>query len=219
MELKEAISSRHAVRSFTDKKIDTDTRETLISLISKYNAESGLHISLICDEPQAFDSTMAHYGNFKNCRNYLAITGKRGSDEKVGYYGEKLVLAAQQMGLNSCWVAMSYSKRKVPCAIPTGEKLQIVIALGYGATQGVPHKSKTMEELCKTDGTAPDWFKRGMEYAMLAPTAINQQKFFFSLHGNTVSAKAGTAFYAKMDLGIVKYHFEIGAGTQNFQWE
>jgi hypothetical protein len=24
--------------------------------------------------------------------------------------------------------------------------------------------------------------------------------------------------YSKMDLGIVKYHFELGAGKENFEW-
>ena len=24
--------------------------------------------------------------------------------------------------------------------------------------------------------------------------------------------------YSKMDLGIVKYHFEVGAGRENFEW-
>ncbi|MFR4700307.1 MAG: nitroreductase, partial [Christensenellaceae bacterium] len=31
-----------------------------------------------------------------------------------------------------------------------------------------------------------------------------------------VSARATGGFYSKRDLGIVKYHFEIGAG--NFSW-
>ena len=36
----------------------------------------------------------------------------------------------------------------------------------------------------------------------------------FSLDGNVVRAEAGTGFYSKIDLGIVKYHFELGAGGQ-----
>ena len=65
----------------------------------------------------------------------------------------------------------------------------------------------------------PDWFKSGVEAELLAPTAMNQQKFLFSFDGNRVSAKAGMGFYTKVDLGIVKYHFEVGAGTENFEWE
>lgn len=49
---------------------------------------------------------------------------------------------------------------------------------------------------------------------------MNQQKFKFTLiDKNTVKATAGTAFYSKIDLGIAKFHFEIGAGEENFQWQ
>ena len=72
--------------------------------------------------------------------------------------------------------------------------------------------------MTKTEGTVPDWFGRGVEAALLAPTAMNQQKFLFTLDGSKVSSKAGMGFYTKLDLGIVKYHFEIGAGRENFRW-
>lgn len=218
MTLQEAMQARHSVRRFTDRKIDEITKAELNRAIDMCNAQSGLHIQLICDEPQAFNGKMAHYGNFKNCRNYIAIAGKPGNDEAVGYYGEKVVLIAQTLGLNTCWVALTYSKSKVPCKLEHGEKLLIVIALGYGETQGVQHKSKPMEELCRVEGTMPEWFKAGMDAAISAPTAVNQQKFFFTLKNGGVNAKAGIGFYAKLDLGIVKYHFELGAGTENFKW-
>lgn len=214
----ELMQARHTVRNFTDKKINETVKAALETTIDECNRESGLHIQLITDEPKAFDGMMAHYGKFKNCQNYLAIVGKPGCDEVVGYYGEKVVLTAQSLGLNSCWVALTYSKSKVPCNFNPGEKLQIVVALGYGETQGNPHKSKPMDALCKAEGTMPDWFLQGMKAAILAPTAMNQQKFFLSLEGNTVSAKAGLGFYSGIDLGIIKYHFELGAGKDNFQW-
>jgi hypothetical protein len=88
----------------------------------------------------------------------------------------------------------------------------MVIAIGYGETNGVSHKTKPIEELCSVNGDMPDWFRCGMEAVQLAPTAINQQKFRFELNGNSVKAIAGSGFYTKVDLGIAKYHFEIGAG-------
>ena len=102
--------------------------------------------------------------------------------------------------------------------VDKGEKLCVVIALGYGATQGVPHKSRPFSEVAKADGQMPDWFKNGVEAALLAPTAMNQQKFLFTLSGDKMSAKAGRGFYTKLDLGIVKYHFELGAGKDRFAW-
>ena len=148
------------------------------------------------------------------------MIGKKSSglDEKCGYYGEHLVLKAQQLGLNSCWVAMTYSKIKTAFVIERGERLCVVIALGYGKTQGIPHRSKDIQEVTKVEGKMPDWFKNGVEFALLAPTAMNQQKFLFLLNDNKVIVKPGVGFYSKMDLGIVKYHFEIGAGKENFDW-
>lgn len=221
MDLTQAIKNRHSVRSYDERKIEGDVKNELITFINQCNKESGLHMQLISDEPEAFSGKMAHYGNFSGVRNYIALIGKKSPDwdEKCGYYGEKVVLKAQQLGLNTCWVAMTYRKIKTAYQVNNGEKLCVVIAVGYGKTQGAAHKIKSVEDVTKTDGTLPDWFKRGVEYALLAPTAMNQQKFTFSLSGNKVSAKAGMAFYSKVDLGIVKYHFEIGAGKDNFSWE
>lgn len=220
MELWEAMQKRHSVRSYTDQKIKSDTADALRSFIARCNAESGLHMQLVLDEPKGFDGFMAHYGKFSGVKNYIAVIGKKGRDleEKCGYYGEKVVLYAQRLGLNTCWVALTYSKIKTAFQMDAGEKLCLVIAIGYGKTQGAAHPSKPKESIMKFDGSAPDWFQKGVEAALLAPTAMNQQKFVFSLSGNTVSAKAGIGFYSKVDLGIAKYHFEIGAGTQNFQW-
>ena len=218
MTLSEAMTARHSVRSFTDKKIDGKTAVDLQSYIKECNRQSGFSFQLFLDEPDAFSGRLAHYGSFSDCKNYIAVVGPKNADEKCGYYGEKLVLKAQQLGLNSCWVAMSYSKSKVRCSIKKGEKLYVVIALGYGKNQGKAHKSKSRSELCRTDGEMPDWFRNGMTAAMLAPTAVNQQKFLMTLDNDTVHAKALRGFYSKIDLGIVKYHFEIGAGDADFKW-
>lgn len=221
MELLEAIEKRHSVRSYENRRIEGTVKEDLQTFIDACNKESGLHMQLVTDEPKAFDSRMAHYGKFSGVKNYLAIVGKKGSDleEKCGYYGEKVVLHAQQLGLNTCWVALTYSKTKGAFKVKPGEKLCLVIAIGYGKTQGSAHKSKTYEDVAKTDGNIPEWFRRGVKAALLAPTAVNQQKFTFSLEGSHVAAKAGLGFYSKIDLGIVKYHFEIGSGKDRTIWE
>ena len=220
MKTLEAIKKRHSVRSYTTKKIEGEIAKKLQDYIYECNKEGIMNIQLCLDEPKAFDSFMAHYGSFKNVNNYIAIVGEKGKDfeEKCGYWGEKIVLKATELGLATCWVALTYSKGKSECKIGNGEKLCCVISLGYGDGDGVPHKNKPMESLCKVNGEMPEWFKNGMEAAMLAPTSMNQQKFTFTLDGNTVAAKAGVGFYSKLDLGIVKCHFEIGAEGGNWKW-
>jgi len=220
MDLLEAIKSRHSVRSYTDKKIEGETLTQLRQTVDECNQKSGLSIQLCLNEPNAFTGMMARYGKFQNVKNYIALIGKKDNslEEKCGYYGETIVLKAQQLGLNTCWVAMTYSKGKSAAVVKPGEKLVIVIALGYGETTGVQHKLKAIEELSSVNSAAPEWFRAGVEAAQLAPTAMNQQKFRFELDGNLVKASAGSGFYTKVDLGITKYHFEIGAGESGWTW-
>jgi Putative TM nitroreductase len=220
MNLLDVMQNRHSVRSYTDKKIEGEVLAQLHQIVEECNRDSGLNIQLCLNEPKAFDGMMARYGKFKNVKNYIALVGKKSNDfhEKCGYYGEKIVLKAQQLGLNTCWVAMTYRKGKSAAVAEKGEKLLMVIPVGYGETTGVPHKSKPIEDLCRIDGDMPDWFRRGMEAARLAPTAQNQQKFSIELSGNKVKAKALSGFYNQVDLGIVKYHFEIGAGKADWTW-
>lgn len=221
MDLMKVMRERHSVRSYEDRAIEGEVKKELLSFIWQCNKESGLHMQFVTDEPRAFDGFMAHYGKFSGVKNYIAMVGKKGGslEETCGYYGEKVVLKAQELGLNTCWVALTYSKVKNAFQVENGEKLCCVIAVGYGATQGVSHKVKAIEELSETQGDMPQWFRNGMEAAQLAPTAMNQQKFLITLNGNRVSAEAGRGFYTKLDLGIVKYHFEVGAGDADWKWE
>ena len=220
MDLMEAMEKRHSVRSYSDKPLAPEAVAALQEAIEAANAESGLHIQLVTNEPAAFDGFMAHYGKFSGVRNYLALVGKKGAglEEACGFYGERLVLLAQHLGLNTCWVGMTFKKVASAFTVAPGEKLVIVIALGYGTTQGVSHQVKDAPAVSNVAPDSPQWFKDGVAAALLAPTAVNQQKFSFELSGNTVSAKAGRGFFSKVDLGIAKCHFEIAAGKENFTW-
>lgn len=216
------MENRHAVRAYDeDRKIEQDKLDIIDERIDRINAQSGLHIQLVTDEPKAFDGFMAHYGKFSGVTNYIALIGKKSNklNEMCGYYGEQLVLLAAQLGLDSCWVAMSYAKVKNAYTIAKGEKLCCVISLGYGTTHGTPHKSKSIEEVAVIKEDTPEWFISGVKAALLAPTAMNQQKFGFMLDCDKVLAKAGNGILSDMDLGIVKYHFEIGSGKNIFKSE
>lgn len=215
MDIFETIKQRHSVRQYENKKIEAEKREIMLNELKKINEEGSLHIQILFDEPKCFDSIMAHYGKFSGVQNYIALVGRKSPEleEKCGYYGERLVLLSQSLGLNTCWVAMTHGKSAAK--IHSKEKQTCLIALGYGKNQGIAHKSKTIEQVTEFNGTMPDWFRKGMESVMLAPTAMNQQKFLFQLNKDRVSAKvSGVGFYTKTDLGIVKYHFETVTGKK-----
>ena len=191
MTLEEAIEARHSVRAYKEQPLAENVVKVLEEKIAVLNREGKLHIQLIQNEPKAFLGTMAKYGKFRNVGNYIVMAGQKADDldERVGYYGEQLVLLAQTLGLNTCWVGLSYSKVPGTYVLDEGEKIACYIAIGYGETQGVGHKIKTVEQVSRNNR-------------------------------HQVRAKKGFSMigYTKMDLGIAKYHFEIGAGKVNFEW-
>ena len=218
--LMKAIRERHSVRAYENRPLDGGIVTRLQEEIDACNIEGGLHLQLVTDEPAAFGTAIARYGHFSNVSNYVALVGQKADDldERLGYYGERIVLLAQILGLNTCWVGVSFSKRKGRFDIADGEKLRGVISIGYGSTSGSRHRVKGLHDVTDCVEPYPTWFAAGMEAVMLAPTAMNQQKFRFSITPEGVEAKAGFGFYTRMDLGIVKLHFEIGAGKENVKW-
>ena len=227
MTLKEAIKARHSVRAYKEQPLSEEHARALEEKIEKLNREGQLHMQLIRNEPKAFKGVFA-YGKFYGVTNYVVMIGEKADDldERIGYYGEQLVLFVQTIGLNTCWVGLSYTKIPGTYVLDEGEKIACYIAIGYGETQGVKHKIKRIDQVSNVSEDSPEWFRRGVEAALLAPTAINQQKFSFELlpaeEGQPARVLAKRHFslvgYTQMDLGIAKYHFEIGAGTENFQW-
>lgn len=227
MTLQEAIEARHSVRAYKNQPLPDAVVKSLEDKIAELNHEGQLHMQLVLNEPKAFLGPLAKYGKFSNTKNYIVMAGRKSADldERVGYYGEHLVLFVQTLGLNTCWVGLSYRKIGGTFTLQDDEKVACFIALGYGETQGVSHKIKLVEQVSNASEQTPPWFRRGVEAALLAPTAVNQQRFSFEYAGmkdgkHLVRAKKGFSVigYTQMDLGIAKCHFEIGAGKENFEW-
>lgn len=215
MDTMELIKQRHSVRSYLDKKIEGFKVEQIRAEIERLNTESGLHIQFMEDSGSVFGSLAMRFIGWKYVPSYIALVGRDEPDleEKCGYYGEKLVIFLQSLGLNTCWVGM-FKASAVNADVRPGEKMVITIPVGYGANQGRTRKSKSAEDV--TDVTdMPDWFRAGVECALLAPTAVNQQKFRITLNGDRPVVEAtGKGPFINVDLGIVKYHFEVGSGKK-----
>ena len=213
------MRARHSVRQYLNKPIPGEVREALDACARELNAAGGLSMQLIYDEPECFRSPMARYGRFENAKNYIALVGARAPDldERCGFYGELLVLRAQELGLNTCWAALTHGRSRA--AVGPGEREVILIALGYGRTQGSARRSKAPGDVSNLAADSPEWFRRGVEAALLAPTAVNQQRFRLERSGDAVTARTGRiGTLLRVDLGIVKRHFELGAGRENFHW-
>lgn len=220
MDMLEVMEARHSVRRYNDQPIEGMVLSELLDTIAQVNKESGLHIQLILNEPAVFSTGLATYGKLAGVKNYISLVGEKSSklEELVGYFGQKIVLKATELGLATCWVGLTYGRRKSTAIVEPNEKEVCVISIGYADQQTFPHKSKSIEELSVVRGPMPDWFRRGMEAVQLAPSAMNRQKVKFTLHEKTVTATVSRGSFADVDLGIAKLHFELGAGEDNFTW-
>ena len=208
----EAIKNRRSIRRYKRKPIEKDKRDILDKLIQRCNEEGNLDIFICYDDPLGFDSKLAHYGKFYNVENYIVLSGTKSDDLDIraGYYGEKLVIEAQKLGLNTCWVALTFNKNRVKKILNPDQSLVCVIAIGYGDEEGHIHKNKDISKIVTNiDDLDIEWFKEGVIASLLAPTALNQQKFKIQRVNNEVAIKvSGFGPYTKVDLGIIKYHFE-----------
>ena len=219
MTMVEAARERHTVRKFLDKPLPAEVVEALAQRVAEDNASHGTAIELRTDDESAFNAVLRAV-LAKGAKNYFVLAGEDvpGLGERLGHAGSDLALFAQTLGLNTWWVGGTYSFKRIERAYPGLSVAGGIIVVGYGATQGKPHRSKAAAEVSEYEGEAPEWFSKGVELALLAPTAINRQAFTLKGRGSEVSATYAPGALSEVDLGIVKHHFELGAGTDNFTW-
>ena len=224
MTLTEAVLQRRSVRRYLPTPIPPARQTQLRKTIEQINRRSGLHIQLICDHPDPFASFVSTYGMLKGVRNYLIFAGPAADEhleEKCGYYGEEIILTATAMGLGTCWVGGTFSKKKLADVLQPGEKPVCVASIGYPEEMRTgSRRSKTIQQLSSSPADAPAWFAAAMESVCRAPSAINRQGVHFTMDADrsvTVRRSAKGPF-SLMDLGIAKYHFEIGAHGGIWTW-
>ena len=220
MTIKEAIPQRHMVRKYINKPISADTVTLLNARIADNNTKYGLNLKLVTNNSDGIGG-IAKLLLTKSVYNYIVLAGQDCSDldEKLGYCGADLILYAQTLGLNTWWCGgMFNGKGALKHMESANVRINGVIAIGYGQTQGNPHKSKTADKISKYNGEPPQWFKNGVEALLYAPTALNKQPYMVTGSENNVTITAGDGHFSGIDLGIGKYHFEVGAGKDTFEW-
>ncbi len=218
----EALRERRSIRKYQDRPLEASVVDALNREIEKINREGDLRMQLVTNEPKAFKGFLS-YGSFSNVSNYVMVVGRKSDslEYRAGYYSEKFVLEAQKLGLRTCIVGLTYKKVDGAFTIGPDERVVVCIAIGYGAEDGRNHKVKTPEQVSNLTAESPEWFASGVEAALKAPTAVNQQKFYFEyVAPDGVKPQRGKSLvgYTKIDLGIAMFNFEVGAGRENFRW-
>ncbi|MGB5823520.1 MAG: nitroreductase family protein [Proteocatella sp.] len=228
----DAIDARESRRIYLDREIDIKKMIKLKQLINKFNEEANLKISLIDDARGAFSGFKKSYGFFKGVRSVIALKGYTGDvllKEKLGFYGEKLVIEAVKMNLGTCWVWGTFDSKSTIFDKDDDETLICVITIGYCNNKksfrekliyNITHrKTKEIDELYNSGGEQiPQWFQNGMKAVQKAPSAKNRQIVIFEYKGGKASAFVDEVEeFDLVDLGIAKLHFSVGAGG-NFEF-
>ena len=216
-DMKQAMRQRHTVRKFTSKSLSAELISQLNDRVRANNERFGLAISLKVGDESVLPGALKLFFA-KGVRNYFVLAGsdRPGLDEDLGYASADLMLFAQTLGLNTWWIGGTFSRKNVEQAVP-GKKVIGIVVVGFGATPGTARKSKTAAEVSSYEGPEPQWFADGVQAALLAPTALNKQCFRIAGAGNKVSITENGGAFSGADVGIVKYHFELGAGDA-FEW-
>ena len=227
----EAILRRVSNRKYTALPL-TDTEITQLNkAIDQCNRAGHLRFHLVTDSPEVL-STIKSYGLFSGVQYFVALVGPAADphlEEKCGYYGEQFILAATAMGLGTCWVGGTYDRASCLSLAGEEEKLVAVIPVGHIPDQPgtaeklfrsmLVRKSKSAEELSVGLADAPDYFRAGMDAVVRAPSARNLQPVSIHYENGSISAHLTQQHsFSMVDLGIAKYHFEIGAHGGTWQW-
>jgi nitroreductase len=233
MTIQEAINVRTSRRKYLEGALEQMQSDKLQKLITEYNQIGGFRIELVLNNGEAFNGFTRSYGMLSGVNHYFGFIAHEDdphADEKIGYYGELLVLHATTLGLGTCWVGGTFSKSKTPFNLTANERLACLITVGnieethsfkekliYHITH---RKTKSLEKMFTTNGPVPDWFLKGMEAVQKAPSAMNKQPVMFSYQDGCIKAavKSTTKYLVAFDLGIAKLHFELGSGGGKWQW-
>ena len=231
--LEEAIEVRHSRRTYLPTPLDSETVDRLRQLVAFYAEKAGSRIELVLDNGSAFEGLRRNYGLFSGVRHYMGLIDSRTdstSVERLGYYGELIVLNATALGLGSCWVGGTFDRSICPFSVAKDETLVCTIVVGnveqrYSMKEKLIHsvihrKTKSAEEMYASDSDVPDWFLSGMYAVQKAPSSANRQPVKFSFEKGEVRAWveniADPAF--ALDFGIAKCHFELGAKNGSWNW-
>ena len=230
----DTIRARHSVREYLGKPIGGVQLAGLRHAIIEAEQKSGLDIQLVRDNPEVFQ-VVARFGLVRGATASIVFCADgKDTDEAIGYWGQRIVLTAQELGLNTCWCALC-SRKKSKVVLRGDKKVRLVVAVGYGKVPGKARKTKPLSELYTAESGSmarvtgkgagaralPSWFATAMEAAQLAPTAMNAQNFHITLRadGKTVAARTTKeGAWSAIDLGIVRRNFEEAANETGADW-
>ena len=213
-----AIEKRISRRNFSKENLSKENINKIKDLVKENNEISNLNIKFIENGNIAFNSLKKSYGIFSNVKSLLLMKGNKDDinlKEKIGYYGEDLILKITNLGLGTCWVGGTYDNSNL--IIPDNEELVCVILIGniqkslkdnIVRTLISSKNRKDIKERIITDTeTMPKWIINGLEAIKLAPSAMNSQKPTIYYKKDIITIRPFISFVNTFFLFYFYFHF------------
>jgi len=187
----EAIEKRRSRRTYIGEPVEKEKLEQLKELAERYSQQGNLRIELIADGSNAFNGLSKSYGLFKGVKTVIALAGNKSDihlKEKLGYFGELLVLEAIMRDLGTCWVGGTFDRNSNIISLRKGESLESVITVGKVPPETLKEKvihslaapkSKPIGSFYTSDSPLPAWIEEGLRAVQKAPSAVNRQPVRF----------------------------------------
>ncbi|MDR2058324.1 MAG: hypothetical protein LBP83_08635 [Dysgonamonadaceae bacterium] len=235
MSIIEAIEQRKSVRSYTGKPLNKEQVERIAHYIAGLKAPFGLNarIELIHTHTGTTSVKLGTYGYIGGTSDFLTLICKPDyplAKESAAYQFEQVILFCTGLGLGTCWLGGSFSRKDFGRQLQLNPKEKLIIVSPVGCISDKKrfseilvgakkkHKSrKPFESLFfykdfKTPLTKElaGIYLQALEMVRLAPSANNQQSWrvVFDekyLHFYQHLSPIG---YTAIDLGIALCHFE-----------
>ena len=225
----EASEKRISCRAYQDRRVEASTLQQLRIYIDQLNTQSGLRFRLYTSEEPGKPAIKLAASMFSGpVYAFAALAAGEDplSSEKLGYYGQQLILYATSLGLGTCWVASTYDKDSINVELRAGEKLWDVIPIGY-TPEKMPARQKMIRAVIRKSDRKPEqfleseieyrdlpeWVRAGIDAVLKGPSAANKQPVNIRYHDGKVYARIWKETHGLQynDLGIAKKQFEIGA--------
>lgn len=242
MDYKKLISNGKSVREFKNISIENK----YFNEITRYIKNSKKLLPKIDLEVKIFDNKdcyeklkhIAGYnGHMIEAPSYAVILSdvKKGYIENSGYIGERLILKARDLEIDSCWITFDDSDAiKEKLDISSDKEVTAIIALGYENSKNTKNKSGSerlsVEKIVYMDewginASATELEERGLldafSYARMAPSTLNRQPWRFIIDGESIILAVKkddftNNYERSIDAGIAMLYFGLIIDTTLF---
>ncbi len=205
----EAVQTRRSHRAFAS----APSPEKLAALEKTAKALSGGEVVI-----EVFDGTLGNpvSAGIRKGTDCFAVIGRRSDDAAAaGYVGEAFILECEAQSVGTCWAWASCDRGAAKKLLKSGYKLDCVTPLGIACDTPPARRLKPLTQLTGLSeaqiGALPPWQKLALEYALLAPSAMNKQPWRFVVSEDGTAAKRSGLMFAMHDCGVAALHLELGA--------